>query len=379
MKEYYLSEGEYSFKVKARNINGIVTDAAVFHFVVLPPWYRTSWAYFLYIIGFIIFVYTVIRLSLRRVKQQNIKLEGIIEERTKEVVVQKYAAEEQRDIAESQKLLLEVKNKEILDSISYAKRLQEAILPSEKLVQKYFPNSFVYYKPKDIVAGDFYWMEELINEEILFAVADCTGHGVPGAMVSVVCSNALDRTVKEFGFTNPGKVLDKVTDLVIDTFEKSDEEVRDGMDIGLCKIKYSKDGLKATMEYAGANNPLWIITSRKDIGIQDSVNVELDELYLHEIKATKQPVGKYAKRKPFVSWKIELEKDDIFYLFTDGYADQFGGPKEKKYKYQPFKHLLISNFKKSMPEQMILIDKEFNDWKGNFEQIDDVCVVGVRV
>ena len=124
--------------------------------------------------------------------------------------------------------------------------------------------------------------------------------------------------------------MDKVTDLVIETFEKSDEEVKDGMDIALCKLKYSKDKLKANIEFSGANNPLWIITPRKDIGIEDSLNIELKNLYLHEIKATKQPVGKYADRKPFKTHNIELKKEDVFYLFTDGFADQFGDRKSTR-------------------------------------------------
>ncbi len=379
IKQYYLSEGKYTFKVKARNIYGNESEEATFSIIVLPPWYRTTWAYVLYIIGFIIVVYSAIRLSIQRVKKQNIRLEGIVEERTKEVVAQKAEAEKQRDIAEHQKELIEEKNKEILDSISYAKRLQEAILPPEKFVKQNLPNSFVYYKPKDIVAGDFYWMEKVGEEEVFFAAADCTGHGVPGAMVSVVCSNAMDRSVKEFKITNTGNVLDKVTDLVIETFEKSEDEVKDGMDIALCKMKYSADKESATIEFAGANNPFWVVTRRSCINEGEEANMEIGGTFLHEIKPTKQPVGQYDKRVPFQSHTITLQKGEVFYLFTDGYADQFGGPRGKKYKYKPFKRFLISMFDQSMNDQANLLNKEFNAWKGDFEQVDDVCVIGVRV
>lgn len=386
VKEYNLDHGDYIFHVKARNVYNNESSTATFAINILPPWYKTVWAYTLYFIAFVFFVFLIIKLSIRRVKQQNIRLEAIVEERTKEVVVQKDEAEKQRDfaheqqlIAEHQKELVEEKNKEILDSIAYAKRLQDAILPPDKLVNEKLPNSFILYKPKDIVAGDFYWMESVDQDEVLFAAADCTGHGVPGAMVSVVCSNALDRTVKEFGIVETGKVLDKVTDLVIETFEKSEDEVKDGMDISLCKMRYEELGGNAKIQYAGANNPLWIISKREDIGYGDTVNLSEGGFHLHEIKATKQPVGQYAERRPFESHDLILEKGEIFYLFTDGFADQFGGDRGKKYKYKTFKRYLLANAEKSMKEQKGIIDNEFEMWKGEFEQVDDVCIIGVRI
>src|SRR5690606_396335 len=161
-------------------------------------------------------------------------------------------------------LLLEEKNKEITDSITYAKRIQNAILLSDKTVKEYLPNNFVLYIPKDIIAGDFYWLEQ-IDENILFAAADCTGHGVPGAMVSVVCNNALNRTVREYRLINPAEILNKTREIVIQEFEKSDDDVKDGMDIALCSLRFDVQGLKlnepetaALLQYAGANNPLWI-------------------------------------------------------------------------------------------------------------------------
>lgn len=259
---------------------------------------------------------------------------------------------------EEQKHIVEEKNREITDSISYAKRLQDAILPTQQIIDLHIKDNYVLYLPKDIVAGDFYWMEAT-SDKVLFAVADCTGHGVPGAMVSVVCHNALNRAVREFGLTNPGKILEKVTDLVIETFEKSTEEVRDGMDIGLCSFDFKNKRL----EFAGANNGLYKIA----------------EGQLEEIKATKQPIGKYANRVPFETHLIPFKEGDIFYLFSDGYADQFGGEKGKKMKYRPFKELIVNHHQEDLNAQKKVMHNEFMTWMADYEQVDDVCVVGIRV
>jgi tetratricopeptide (TPR) repeat protein len=292
----------------------------------------------------------------------------------------------QKEEVEYQRSLLQVKNKEVLDSIAYAKYLQDAILPSMKAIKKYFPNSFVLYKPKDIVAGDFYWLESinrnikkdvsssvditssLNSNSFLIAAADCTGHGVPGAMVSVVCSNAMNRAVKEFGITQPGLILDKVQELVIKTFvkEDSDSVVKDGMDISLLRIDCDNDMFD--VQWAGAYNPLWII--RKG---------ELGSYKLEEIKANKQTVGKVDTPYPFTTHSFTLNKGDLVYLFTDGYADQFGEISTKKFKYKKLKELLLSSAHLSMDEQKELLDTTFDDWKGNLEQIDDVLLMGIQL
>ncbi len=253
---------------------------------------------------------------------------------------------------------LEEKNKEILDSIIYAKRIQSAILPADKIVKEYLRDSFILYKPKDIVAGDFYWMEHKDNK-VLFAAADCTGHGVPGAMVSVVCNNGLNRSVREHGLTEPGEILDKTKEIVIAEFEKSEEEVKDGMDVALCSLEAN------TLKYAGAHNPLWIIRKGAET--------------IEEIKANKQPIGKYDNPLPYTTHTIQLNNGDSFYIFSDGYADQFGGEKGKKFKAANFKRLLLSIQNESMERQKELIDQAFEKWKGDIEQLDDVCVIGVRV
>lgn len=279
--------------------------------------------------------------------QQNKKKNRIITAQKKEV--------------EHQKELVEEKNKEITDSITYAKRLQEAILPPVKLVEQVFPESFVLYIPKDIIAGDFYWMEHS-GDFTFIAAADSTGHGVPGAMVSVVCSNALNRAVKEFKLTEPGLVLDKARELVLDTFSKSEGDVKDGMDISLLCINRKQQ----IITWAGANNPLWFISP-------DNTNE------LKEIKPNKQPIGKTDNPLPFTTHSIPYQQGTIIYLITDGYADQFGGPKGKKYKYKQLEDLIVANQNKPLPEQKTMLANSFADWKKEYEQVDDVTLLGLKV
>ncbi|MCH2234062.1 MAG: SpoIIE family protein phosphatase [Crocinitomicaceae bacterium] len=273
-------------------------------------------------------------------------LEQKVEDRTREVV--------------QQKVIIEEVHEEIQASIKYAKGLQTAILPSLNDISDNLPNSFVLFKPKDIVSGDFYWFEKH-NDDIYLAAADCTGHGVPGAMVSVVCSNALHQALFEFGCTEVDQLLNKTRDLVVNTFAKSGESVRDGMDIAL--IKLNPESLK--LEYAGANNALYLLKNG---------NEEMDEF-----KADKQPVGLYTEMKPFTSHTIQLGKGDTIYLFSDGYADQFGGERGKKFKYKPFKRLLIETNILSPKHQEEELIKFFENWRQDYEQVDDVCVIGVRV
>jgi tetratricopeptide (TPR) repeat protein len=287
---------------------------------------------------------------------------GFIFNRFRITKKQKGIIENQKHIVDEAYGELEEKNQEILDSINYAKRIQSAILPPHKLVKEYLPDSFILYKPKDIVAGDFYWMETSINsvtnqKAILFAACDCTGHGVPGAMVSVVCNNGLNRSVREYGLTDPAKILDKTREIVISEFEKSEDEVKDGMDIAICSLEGN------TLKYAGAHNPLWIIRKGEIL----------------ETKANKQPIGKFDKQLPYTAHTFELEKGDSIYIFSDGYIDQFGGEKGKKFKPTAFRNLLLSIQDKSMEEQRTLIDEAFETWKDRFEQVDDVCVIGVRL
>lgn len=301
------------------------------------------------VVGFILMV--IIALILFRGYRAKQKNNVALELKNKIITDQKLEVEDQ-------KALVEEKNKAVLDSINYAQRLQLAIIPSEKSWNAVFPDSFIFYEPKDIVAGDFYWVERS-GDLTLFAAADCTGHGVPGALVSVVCSNALNRAVKEFNLTDPGKILDKVTELVLETFANSEKEVSDGMDISLCVLSRKDNSLK----WAGANNPIWFLSQGK----------------MNEVTANKQPIGKSDNPVPFTTHHIQLSKGDTIYLFTDGFADQFGGPRGKKFKYRPFQEQLFMNGSKSMTEQKSILHETFESWRGNLEQVDDVCVLGIRI
>jgi len=261
------------------------------------------------------------------------------------------------DTIMEQKLKVEEKNKEITDSINYAKRLQDAILPPNSEVLQLLPTSFIYYLPKDIVAGDFYWVEES-NSKVYFAVADCTGHGVPGAMVSVVCSNALSRSLHEFELKTPAAILDKTREIVINNFKKGDN-VQDGMDIALCAL----DTNTGDLEYAGANNPLVVIRASGE---------------LEETKGDKQPVANYDKLRPFTNHKEKLSKGDSVYLYSDGYIDQFGGEKGKKFKSANLKKLLAKLNAKEFSKIHDELHDHFIEWSKDVEQLDDVCIMGAK-
>jgi ligand-binding sensor domain-containing protein/serine phosphatase RsbU (regulator of sigma subunit) len=345
-----IAPGNYTFKVVAIDANGEKSNTSAFSFVILPPWYQTKMFYGLVILFITISFYVFVKVREKKLKEDKHRLEQTVEERTLEVV--------------QQKLKVEHKNKEITESITYAKGLQDATLPPLHLIKKHLPESFILYKPKDIVAGDFYWFENanLGGENvILMAAADCTGHGVPGAMVSMVCSNALNRVVNEFGTTTPGLILDKVREIVIETFIKSEKERKDGMDVSLFALNITT----LSLEWSGANNPLWII--RKGTKT------------IEEIKANKQPIGNTEIKTNFTTHQINLLNGDAIYIFTDGYQDQFGGEKGKKFMVSKLKELFISVAEKSMQEQNQIIDTTFEHWRGSNEQVDDVCVIGVRV
>lgn len=264
------------------------------------------------------------------------------------------------ELIQLQKDLVEEKSKEILDSIQYAKRLQNAILPNIKLVKEHFADSFILFKPKDIVSGDFYWMETKGNL-VMFAAADCTGHGVPGAMVSVVCANALNKSVNELSLMDPAEILNQTREFVVDTFSKTgSEEVKDGMDISLCVYNVDTNELK----WSGANNPLWIIR-------QGTNEIEA-------IAPNKQPIGAFENQSGFTSHSTKMSQGDAIYIFSDGYADQFGGERGKKLMSKNFKTIILGMQDQNMLEQKSSLDTVFEDWKGELDQLDDVCVIGVR-
>lgn len=274
-----------------------------------------------------------------------------------------------------QKNLVEKKNNEITQSINYAKRIQNAILPSDYLIRQNLPNSFILYKPKDIVAGDFYWME-VTGDVILFAACDCTGHGVPGALVSVVCHNALNRAVREFGLTQPAAILNKTADLVIENFSKGQEEIKDGMDISLCSYNTKTKQL----EWAGANNPLWIVNKANENNMENNhISIIQDNYQLTEIIADKQSIGHDISKHIYTNHSISINNGDIIYLFTDGFADQFGGPTgQKKLTRKRFKSLLLSIQNNSIQSQGVKLDEFFAEYRNKEEQIDDILVMGIK-
>ncbi len=262
---------------------------------------------------------------------------------------------------EHQKELVVEKQKEIIDSINYAKRIQNAVLTDEDIWKKVSSDYFILFKPKDIVSGDFYWAYNMPNGRSIFAVADCTGHGVPGGFMSMLGNSFLNELVIENKLFKADVILNKLRDKVIQALEqKGKTEQKDGMDICLCV--WNK--MDNTLEFAGANNPLWIIRQNE----------------LIEYKADKMPIGVYADTsQAFTGQLITLQKGDTIYLSTDGFADQFGGPQGKKYKYKQFENFLLSISQTTFTNQKELLNTEFENWRGKLEQLDDVCVLGIKV
>ncbi len=268
------------------------------------------------------------------------------------------------DISESkrQQKIIEQKNKDITDSISYARKIQHAILPENALIQKHIPQSFVLYMTKDIVSGDFYWFAHFDNYSIIAAI-DCTGHGVPGAFMSLIGYNLLNKIVNEQKIVDPKDILFELNNGVLEALYKNESESKDGMDCAICKIDHKKN----TLDYAGAMRPLWIVANKE----------------LTEVKADKIPIGTKQQDRVekivYTTHTFNLNKGDSFYIFTDGYADQFGGEKEKKYSTGKFKELIIKNSGFDFETQHNNIKAEHLAWKGNHEQVDDILVIGFKV
>jgi serine phosphatase RsbU (regulator of sigma subunit) len=348
-----LPAGDYNFKVMSMSSSGYWSEPVQFSFTIVPPWWRNWWSFTGYILIGFFSVFSYIRWRERALKIQQKKLQIRIDQATRVIM-------DQKTEVENQKALVEEQNREILDSIEYAKRIQAAILPPPAEVKEMLKDSFVVYMPKDIVAGDFYWMDSL-GEEIYFAACDCTGHGVPGAMVSVVCNYVLNASINEFSIRDPGAIFDKARELLIANFAKSDEDVKDGMDASLCALNISERKLK----WCGANNPIWIYRS--------------DEKVMEEIKPDKQPIGKGYEMKPFTTHQLDLKAGDVIYIFTDGYADQFGGEKNKKLTRSRFRDLLLRIAELPMVVQREKLISFHHEYRGKQEQVDDICVIGVRV
>jgi len=289
-------------------------------------------------------------------RENEAMLEGKVAQRTAEVVRQKAEIELQ-----AQKL--DVLYKQVTDSIRYAKRIQEAILPPDSFVKRHLPDSFVLYKPKDIVSGDFYWLDH-VNGKVMFAAVDCTGHGVPGAFMSIVGYNLLKQIMGKHMHTQPSKILDELNKGVRETLHQRNFEEstsKDGMDITFCSI----DRVNYELEFAAAFNPLFLVRNGE----------------MFEIKGNKFSVGIYLEKetKNFTNHKLKIQKGDVVYIFSDGYADQFGGPKGKKFMQNQFRNLLFDIHRKPMPEQKRILDNTIEHWRGVEDQVDDILVMGLRV
>jgi serine phosphatase RsbU (regulator of sigma subunit) len=291
------------------------------------------------------------------IQQKNLALEQY----NAELKSTNQALEESNRIIQHQAETLSEKNEEILDSIRYAERIQRAILPSAEKWQRLLPESFVLYKPRDIVAGDFYWLEET-EQYIFLGVADATGHGVPGAFVSIVCANALHKAVLEEGLESPAEILWRVREVVVSQLTQAGEKVKDGMDIGL--IRFAKED-RSRAVFAGANRPLWIVSAEG----------------LLEVAGTRQPIGYAEEPKPFEEVELMLgsRAPAMVYAFTDGIVDQMGGPKGRKLLLKGLREWLLSLWNQPVAKQAERLTALFETWRGERHQMDDVTIVGVRI
>ncbi len=263
---------------------------------------------------------------------------------------------------EAQKGEIEVLLTHVTDSIRYAKRIQEAILPPPGFVKNILPNSFILYKPKDIVSGDFYWINSK-NGKSIFAAVDCTGHGVPGAFMTIIGHNGLNHAINKINDGRPSLILDELNKEVSSTFRQHSQEgttIKDGMDISMCAIDFKT----LELEFAAAFNPLWLV---RDGAVQ-------------EVTGNKFPIGEFiGETQKFTNHKIQLQKGDSIYIFSDGYADQFGGPRGKKFMYRQLKSLILKIQPLEMEKQKKVLNEEIEAWRGNLEQVDDICVIGLRI
>ncbi len=369
-----LPHGKYSFKIKAVNSEGFWSNEYSYSFTIRPPFWKTWWFYTLEVLLAISLIFLFVKIRERKLRKDNVKLETIVKERTQEVVQQKEEIETQKEeiqsIADnlivanqevtSKKEEIEEVHKHITDSIEYASRIQQAVLPPKELINKLLPEHFILFKPRDVVSGDFYWLKQIGNYTV-YAAADCTGHGVPGAFMSMLGISFLNEIVTKTRFDNAGEILNRLRKKVKTSLRQTgkDHESKDGMDIAVCVI----DSESLMLEYSGAYNPLYIIRNGD----------------FKEIKATRNPIGIYLKEKPFENHKFQLKKGDVIYTFSDGYVDQFGGEDDSKFKTKNFKKLLVEIYNKPMKEQEKILEGVLLKWQGETEQTDDIVVFGVRI
>lgn len=357
-----LREGAYTFKLRCRNIYGTVSDTAQFSFVIAAPWYRSWWACLVYVAVAVSALLGFIRLRTKKLLKEKEQLEKIVQDRTAEVIRQK-------DVIEEQKQLVEHKHREITDSINYAERIQRTFLASKELLDAHFKDYFVLFQPKDVVSGDFYWASKLHNGQFALVTADSTGHGVPGAIMSILNITCLEAAVEEERISEPSEILDHTRTKIIDRLRKdgSSEGGKDGMDCSILSFDLSA----MRLVYSAANNPVWVV--RKRIGEEQGPQ-------LIELNPDKMPVGKHDRDQvPFSQHAFGLEPGDMIYALTDGLPDQFGGERGKKFMYKKLKELLVSISQQPVGAQKALLETTFNEWKGQLEQVDDVTLIGVRI
>lgn len=319
-----------------------------FNKIVVLFW-QTQPAYFIYVA-----VVLLLLLLLYRYRTRNLRIANQIL-REKELASKEISRQKEE---------LALKNRNITDSINYAKRIQMALMPNENVFSRFFSDSFIYYKPKDIVSGDFYWINEK-NDKIFFAVADCTGHGVPGAFMSIIGFELLRNIIFTQKLEEPASILNQLNSDFTAVFHdggKYGQEMtfRDGMDLGFCVI----DKKNSILEFAGAFLPLYLIRNNSII----------------EIKGNRSSIGLIDEKEKdlFSNHRIRLEKNDVIYLFSDGYADQFGGEKGKKFKYRRFRYLLLNIHTLPMEKQKELLDQSMAQWMKGCEQVDDILIIGLK-
>jgi len=303
------------------------------------------------------YLFYIIRIN--TIKAQKNRLEQQVRERTHELEVANTEIEAQRDFARFQHDQIALHQKSIMDSIHYAQTIQNSLLPSAHILKSGLTDHFILFKPRDIVSGDYYWFSDQVDHYYI-AAADCTGHGVPGAFMSMLGMALMNEIVSKDPSVDPDNLLNILRKQIIETLHQKGDPgaAKDGMDMVVCKVDQSKKQLK----FAGANNPLYLVRNEE----------------LTEYRTDKMPVSIHLVMEPFTGHTIDLESGDHVFIFSDGYADQFGGPKGKKFKYQPFKKLLISLAGKDMHDQGLILDREFEKWKGDIDQIDDVVVIGMK-
>ncbi|MCF6365792.1 MAG: SpoIIE family protein phosphatase [Bacteroidales bacterium] len=370
-----LFEGDYTFEVKARNIYDTESSVAQYSFTILPPWYRTLWAYFVFFVLGILAIFVIIKLYTKKLKRENEKLEQTVKERTaeirmqnEEITAQRDEIQEQKEQVEKSKEKIEKQQKHIMDSIHYASRIQEAVLPPDDYLQDILGNHFVLFKPRDIVSGDFYWATQRGNKTVIVA-ADCTGHGVPGAFMSMLGISFLNEIVNKEEILQANHILNRLRENVKRSLRQTgkENEAKDGMDLALCII--DMDNMQ--LQFAGAYNPLYILRD--------------DEII--RIKPDRMPIGIYLREKEsFTNNVVDIQKGDLLYIFSDGFVDQFGGEKDKKIRSNVFKEILLKNNKKSMDAQKEELVKYLDYWMSfkdksgrNYKQVDDILVVGIEI